>query len=147
MEDINLQRQKTMMTYMHHRHHLCACSYNFLHGIGSHRVKYVKTSYLMHGLTTCTHSNSNKAPANTLSYQSICQLVKFIRNFAEQHAILLPGRIPQLKDVPLVLIAKRSVTKQYNMLNIHFCHVDIMQHYHQKVTTYMFSFVLCYKFH
>ena len=30
------KRQKTMMMYMHHGHHLCARTYNFLHGIGSH---------------------------------------------------------------------------------------------------------------
>ena len=88
------KRQKTMMTYMHHGHHFCACTYNFL---GSHRMKHMKASYLMHGLAIRTHGNSNKAQANTLPYQSICHLVKFILNHAEQHAILLPGRIPQLK--------------------------------------------------
>ena len=98
------KRQKTMMTYMHHGHHLCARTYNFLHGIGSHRVKHVKASYLMHGLATRTHGNSNKAPTNTLSYQSICHLVEFIQNYAEQHAILLPGRIPQLKNDDVKLL-------------------------------------------
>ena len=98
------KRQKTMMTYMHHGHHLCARTYNFLHGIGLHRVKHVKASYLMHGLVTRTHGNSNKAPANTLSYHSICHLVEFIQNYAEQHAILLPGRIPQLKNDDVKLL-------------------------------------------
>ena len=99
------KRQKTMMTYMHHGHHLCARTYNFLHGIVSHRVKHVEASYLIHGLAaTRTHDNSNKVPANTLSYQSICHLVKFIQSYAEQHAILLPGRIPQLKNDDVKLL-------------------------------------------
>ena len=98
------KRQKTMMTYMHHGHHLCVHTYNFLHGIGSHRVKHVKASYITHGLATRTHGNSNKLPANTLFYRSTCYLVKFVQNYAEQNAILLPGRIPQFKrdDVKLL---------------------------------------------
>ena len=98
------KRQKTMMTYMHHGHHLCVRTYNFLHGIGSHRVKHVKASYLMYGLATRTHGNSNNTLANTLSYQSICHLTKFIQNYAEQHAILLPGRIPQFKQDDVKLL-------------------------------------------
>ena len=111
------KRQKTMMTYMHHGHHLCVRTYNFLHGIGSHRVKHVKASYLMHGLATRVHGNSNKAPANTLSYQSICHLVKFIQNYAEQHAILLPGRIPQLKKDDVKLLPC-SDSKKVNYITV-----------------------------
>ena len=58
----------------------------------------------MHGLATRTNGNSNKAPANTLSYQSICHLVEFIQDYAKQHAILLPGCIPQLKNDDVKLL-------------------------------------------
>lgn len=98
------KRQKTMMAYMHHGHHLCARTYNFLHGLGSHRVKHVRANYLEYGLATRTHGNSNKLPSNTLSHRNICHLVKFIQNYAEQNAILLPGRIPGYKRDDLKLL-------------------------------------------
>ena len=91
------KRQKTMMTFMHHGHHLCSTTYNFLHGLGTHRVKHVRKSYLENGLAPRTHGNSNRVPHNALSYTDLCNLVKFIQNYAEQHAILLPGRIPTYK--------------------------------------------------
>ena len=71
----------------------------------------------MHGLATRVHGNSNKAPANTLSYQSICHLVKFIQNYAEQHAILLPGRIPQLKKDDVKLLPC-SDSKKVNYITV-----------------------------
>ena len=52
------KRQKIIMTYMHHGHHLCKDTYNILHGVGNHRVKAVKQSYLQNGLSVRTHGNT-----------------------------------------------------------------------------------------
>lgn len=98
------KRQKTTMIFMHHGHHLCSKTYNFLHGLGTHRVKFVRKSYLTNGLTPRTHGNSNRVPNNVLSYTEISNLLKFIQNYAEQHAILLPGRIPGYKRDDLKLL-------------------------------------------
>lgn len=98
------KRQKTTTTYMHHGHHLCKATYNFLHGVGSHRVKAVRQSYLQNGLSTRSHGNAKIIPHNALSFTQITNLVKFIQNYSEQHAILLPGRIPGYKRDDLKLL-------------------------------------------
>ena len=41
------KRQNMVTTYMHHEHHLCKATYNFLHGVGNHRVKAVRVTYRM----------------------------------------------------------------------------------------------------
>ena len=92
MEGINLQREITMMT-------LCTtdtiyAQLHFLHGLGTHQVKHVRKSYLENELTPCTYGNTNRVQHNALSYTDPCNLVKFIQNYVEQYAILLPGCIP-----------------------------------------------------
>ena len=79
---------------MHHGHHLSKSTYNFFHGIGNHWVMAVKQNYLQNGLLVCTHGNTRRIPHNALSFQQISNIVTFIQNYAEQHAILLPGCIP-----------------------------------------------------
>ena len=98
------KRQKMMMTYMHHGYNLCKTTYNFLHGVGNHRVKAIRKSYLQNGLTPRVHGNAGRIPHNALTYTQINNVVKFIINYAEQHAILLPGRIPSHKRDDLKLL-------------------------------------------
>ena len=90
------KRQRMVTTYMHHGHHLCKSTYNFLHGVGNYQVKAIKQSYLSNGLSVRTHGNYKGMPHNALTYRQLSNLVKFIQNYAEQHAILLPGRISEM---------------------------------------------------
>jgi len=74
----------------------------------------VKKSYLTNGLTPRTHGNSNRVPHNVMSYTDISNLVKFVQNYAEQHAILLPGRIPGYKRDDLKLLPSSDSKKVSN---------------------------------
>ena len=99
---------------MHHGHNLCKTTYNFLHGVGSHRVKAVKQRYLKNGLSPRSHGNAGRSPHNALSYTQINNVEKFIQNYAEQDAILFPGRIPGYKWDDLKLLPSsdsKKVTK------------------------------------
>ena len=49
---------------------------------------------LHHGLTPRRHGNSCRMPATSLSFSDNEHMVTFITNYAETHAILLPGRVP-----------------------------------------------------
>ena len=109
------KRQKMVTTYMHHGHHLCKSTYNFLHGIGNHQAKAVKQSYLQNGLAVRTHGNTRRIPHNALSFQQISNIVTFIQNYAEQHAILLPGRIPAFKRDDLKLLPSSDSKKVHDM--------------------------------
>ena len=77
------KRQRMVTTYMHHGHHLCKATYNFLHGVGNHRVKAIKQSYLSNGLSVRINGNYKRIPHNALMYRQLSNLVKFIQNYAE----------------------------------------------------------------
>ena len=67
--------------------------------------QYVSTSYIENGLETRVHQNTKCLPAKTLTYDDIKLMYHSVSaNYAEQHAILLPGRIPGYKrdDVKLL---------------------------------------------
>ena len=44
------------------------------------------------------HGNTGRKPAIALRHDDLSRVIAFIKNYAEVHAILLPGRIPGLKD-------------------------------------------------
>ena len=112
------KRQRMVTTYMHHGHHLCKATCNFLHGVGNHRVKAIKQSYLSNGLSVCTHVNYKRMPHNALTYRQLSNLIKFIQNYAEQHAILLPGRMLKFKrDNMKLLPSYVSKNVAYNKMN------------------------------
>ena len=57
-----------------------------------------------------THGNKGRLPVNTFTPEEEIHIVAFIQNYAETHAILLPGRIPGYKRIDLQLLPS-STTK------------------------------------
>ena len=82
---------------------------------GKDRFMSLKASYSASGLTTRVHGNTKHAPKNALKFEEIKNLVSFINNYAEKHAILLPGRIPGYKKDNLQLLPS-STTKKVSPL-------------------------------
>ena len=108
-----VKRKRTFLSFQHNGYQVCQVTYRFLFGIGKHRLKAIKAHYLSHGMTVRAHGNAGKLPHNVTSYASIRYIVQFITNFAEQHAILLPGQIPGYKRDDLKLLPS-SITKKVN---------------------------------
>ena len=88
-----VKRKRTSLSFQHNGYQVCQVTYRFLFGIGKHRLKAIEAHYLSHGMTPRVHGNTGKLPHNVISYASIRYIVQFITNFAEQQAILLPGRM------------------------------------------------------
>ena len=76
----------------------------------------VKASYIASGLTTRTHGNTKCLPHNSLKFEEVRNVFLFINGYAEQHAILLPGRVPGFKRDDLQLLPS-STTKKVNQQN------------------------------
>ena len=76
-----------------------------------HRVPAIKKNFLEYGLEARIHGNSRKRPHNSLTWDMIINIVKFIKNFAEQNAILLPGRIPTHKRDDIKLLPSSDSKK------------------------------------
>ena len=92
------KRQRTGIGYMHKGYNVCRTTFTFLHGVGKHKVNGIKKHFLDHGLSTRIHGNTKKRPHNALTFSMILNVLKFIQNYAEKNALLLPGRIPGFKS-------------------------------------------------
>ena len=70
------------------------------------------------GLAPREHKNHKRLPHNTLPYECKEHVVTFLQNYAEEHAILLPGRIPGYKRDDLQLLPS-STTKKVGFVLTH----------------------------
>lgn len=85
------------------------------------RFKNVKTSFVANGLAVREHKNAQRLPHNTLSYECKIHVVTYLQNYAEENAILLPGRIPGYKRDDIQLLPS-STTKKVNNSSEHLLH-------------------------
>ena len=53
----------------------------------------------MNGLTLRTHGNAKRLPSNASSIETVERVVKFIKNVAEEQALLLPGHVQVSKGL------------------------------------------------
>ena len=75
------------------------------------RFKAVKASFLASGFTTRVHGNTVHKPKQTFKFDETKKLVTFVHNYAEKHAILLPGRIPGYKRDTIQLLPSSTTNK------------------------------------
>ena len=99
---------------------MCRNFFLFVHSLGSKRFKNLVSHFTNNGLSSRTHGNTKRLPANTTPFTVTKEIVLFICNFAAVHALPLPGRIPgQFSDDKALLLpsdmSKRYVYRQYLM--------------------------------
>ena len=81
----------------------------FLHTMSIARLKSIKQHWLENGL--CPRGRPKVLPHNTTKLSDINNAVRYILQYAEDHAILLPGRIPRYKRDDFQLLPS-SITKR-----------------------------------
>ena len=81
------------------------------------RFRRLKEHYECHGISQRVHGNSKTLPKNTLPHAVVGDVTTFLSNFAEENAVLLPGRIPGFKNDNIKLISsgemKTSVWRSF----------------------------------
>ena len=82
-------RKRSFTCFKHGGHNICIKTFCFLHTIGRSTFEAIKAS---NGL--CPRSRPYVKPHHALHLSDIEYVVSFVRNYAEDNAILLPGRIP-----------------------------------------------------
>ena len=111
------ERQRSYTTLIHQSKSVCAKMFGMLHGIGRTRFKNLVKSLKEKGLTPRTHGNAKKKPHHALLLCSIEYVVRFIHNYAEQNALLLPGRVPGYSRSDIQLLpsstSKRQIWRVY----------------------------------
>ena len=98
------KRQQLSTGYMHRGYQLCKNTYNFLYGLGKHRVPTIRKNFISNGLEVRTHGNIKRAPHHASSFSTNKKTIVFIQNYAEQNAILLPSRLPYKKRDDIKLL-------------------------------------------
>lgn len=83
---------------------VCKKTYLFAHGIGEKRYRNLCTHFDLNGVTPRVHKNTRKIPHNAYSVDEEKQVVTFIQNFADCHAMPLPGRMPNMKDYSVMML-------------------------------------------
>ena len=110
-------RQRVAITFHHQGKQICERMFRFLHTLGETRYKNLKKSLQSQGLSTRSHGNLKRSPAHALSLSSTEFVVRFLLNYAEQNALLLPGRVPgySRSDIKLLpsSVSKRGIWMVY----------------------------------
>ena len=110
------KRLRTSMEYKHKGYTICRKTFTFLHDISHHKVQAIKTHFSENGLAVRVHGNSQNSPHNALTYERILNLLRFIQNYTEQNAILLPGRIPGFKRDDIKVLPTSDTKKVHTII-------------------------------
>ena len=116
---VSKERRASKTSYALHGHPICRDFLKYVHNISQDKLTDLIKHYTCKsvGIEARVHKLSKKLPANALSFQDTKRVVDFIVNYAEVHAIMLPGRHPgpwkaNYKLLPLN-VTRRKVYDDY----------------------------------
>ena len=89
---------------------MCKAAFLVLHGIGEKHFKNLKKHFSENGLSPCERGNQGRVPHHAITLHDARQAVTFLFEYAEMHAILLPGRVPGYRRTDLQV---RSVKQKH----------------------------------
>lgn len=111
------ERQRQRTVYCIEGKRVCRETFKYVHAISQDKLSAVITHYKENGLTPRYKKSGGRRKARVLNYNDIVRVVSFITNFAEEHALVLPGRVPGFKrfDIKLLpsIYTKISVFRLY----------------------------------
>ena len=98
------ERNRVTTKYKHHGLNVCKKTFLFLHAVSKDQLQTLKLHYIGAGLKAHIHGNTKRAPKHNLPYSTKKHVAKFLENYAEENALLLPGRIPGYKRDDIKLL-------------------------------------------
>ena len=112
-----VNRDKNYTTLFHLGKPVCLKTFQFLHAVGKKRLRNLMANVRSNGLTPRVHGNMRRRPRHALSFNSTEHVVRFLHIYAEEHAMLLPGRIPGYPRTDIQLLpsslSKRAIWRVY----------------------------------
>ena len=92
----NSERKRKLTPYHFQGHRVCRDTFVFQHTMSIARLKAIKQHKMENRM--CPRGRTKVLPHNTTKLSDIKNVVvRYILQYAEDHAILLPGRIPGYK--------------------------------------------------
>ena len=112
------ERKRSRAAYFHQGNRVCLRTFLFLHYTKKDQFLNIKASCSENGIAPRVHGNTRRLPVHALTFDDVSRVVTFIRNYAEDHAVLLPGRIPGYKRSDLQLLpcstTRASIWREYS---------------------------------
>lgn len=110
------ERVRTVSKFQFGGQPVCIKTFCFLHAVSRWKFNAIKSSWLQNGLRPRQRKKSS--PHNVTRLSDIRLLMRFLLQYAEDHAILLPGRVPGYKRDDIQLLpsstTKREVWEIYS---------------------------------
>ncbi len=110
-------RKHQYTNFLHQGHQICIETFRFLHVVGAKRLKNIVKSIKMNGIAPRIHGNIKRMPLNTLTLKEVQDVIYFLLNYCEKHALLLPGRVPGYSRTDIKLLP--SSTSKRRIWNIY----------------------------
>ena len=117
VKKLKVGRKATLIRYFYHEHRrICRDTFLFLVDISKDKLTNLKKWYLANGIYP-REKKSGGRRKTALSFAVIKRVSRFTINFAEQHSIILPGRIHGFKRDDVKVLpsceTKASVWRYY----------------------------------
>ena len=110
-------RTRASMKYCLFGKQVCRNTFLFAFNMGIKQYKNLCKHYDENGFVPPVHGNVGKRPSNSYSVEDEKKAVDFIKNFADIHAMPLPGRMPRMKDYTVMMlpsdVTKHNIWKSY----------------------------------
>ena len=95
----------TLINYCIEGKKVCRQTFLFFINISKWKLQNLKGHYNENGLSSRRHGNVGRAPPNSHSFETRKTVKDFIENYADNHGVILPGRIPGYRDQSIVLLS------------------------------------------
>ena len=90
----------------------------FLHSIRAKRRRNLISHFIENGIASQIHGNTGRLPNHNLPLKSAEYVVRFLLNYSEENALLLPGKVPGYSRSDLKLypssVSKRGIWRNYH---------------------------------
>lgn len=100
---VTKERERNRMMYMLRGIPVCEKLYLLSHSIKIKRFKRLMKHYKGHGISPPIHGNFKRTPKSTIKHETVDKIVSFIRNYAEESALFMPGRLASQYNIVKLL--------------------------------------------
>ena len=111
------ERKRCYTNYHHQGKPVCQDMFRVVNAIGSKHLRNLSSWLTDSGISPRVHGNTKRLPKHALKLRDVEYIVRFLLSYAEQHALLLPGRVPGYArdDIQLLpsCMSRRDVWKNY----------------------------------
>jgi hypothetical protein len=104
------ERKQNKMNYTLNGATICRSLFMFVHAIKIKRFKRLMNIYKTEGFIEKPHGNYRRLPVNVTSFSSCTEVVNFLKNFAEDHALFMPGQ--NLSKYTIIKLLPSEETKK-----------------------------------